>query len=68
MTASISTNGRQVSVSLPITLHQFLISQGLNPSSVVVELNLHALPPSRFPDVFLNPNDQLEIVQIVAGG
>ena len=66
--AQITANGQSVTVSLPATVEQFLVAQGLPPRSVVVELNGDALPPSEFPRRALHAGDRLEIVKIVAGG
>lgn len=66
--AQVFANGRPVTVSLPCTLDQFLVAQGLPPRSVVVELNGQALPPSEFSARALAAGDRLEIVKIVAGG
>jgi sulfur carrier protein len=66
--AQVLANGKPVTVSLPATVEQFLVAQGLPPRSVVVELNGEALPPSEFPRRALNAGDRLEIVKIVAGG
>ena len=66
--AQVLANGKRVAVSLPATVEQFLVAQGLPPRSVVVELNGEALPPSEFSRRALSVGDRLEIVKIVAGG
>ncbi|MBC8324906.1 MAG: sulfur carrier protein ThiS [Verrucomicrobia subdivision 3 bacterium] len=68
MAGPLIANGREVSVELPCTLEQFLVSQNQAPRSVVVELNGEAVSPSNFATRELAPNDRLEIVRIVAGG
>jgi thiamine biosynthesis protein ThiS len=68
MAGTLIANGSKVSVELPCTLEQFLISQNQSPRSVVVELNGEAVPPSEFAARELAPGDRLEIVRIVAGG
>lgn len=69
MTAStIIANGKPVGASLPCTIEQFLVAQGLLPRSVVVEHNGEAVAPSEFSRRQLNAGDRLEIVKIVAGG
>lgn len=65
---SVIANGKCVAASLPCTLEEFLIAQGLLPRSVVVEHNGEAVAPSEFSRRPLRSGDRLEIVQIVAGG
>ena len=65
---SINANGQSIDVQLPLTLHEFLINQGMLPRSVVVELNGEAIAPSDFEKRELNEGDSMEIVKIVAGG
>jgi thiamine biosynthesis protein ThiS len=64
----VIANGLEVSASLPCTLEQFLVTQGLLPRSVVVEQNGEAVAPSEFAKRELRSGDRLEIVKIVAGG
>ena len=66
--AQVLANGQPVPVSLPASVEQFLVAQGLPPRSVVVELNGDALAPSEFAQRALHAGDRLEIVKIVAGG
>lgn len=66
--ATIIANGRSVLATLPCTIEQFLIAQGLLPRSVVVEHNGEAVAPSEFSKRNLQAGDRLEIVKIVAGG
>ena len=66
--SKVIANGNEVAATLPCPLEAFLISQGLLPRSVVVELNGEAVSPSEFPQRQLQAGDRLEIVKIVAGG
>ena len=65
---SITANGKTIDVHLPLTLHAFLVNQGMLPRSVVIELNGQALSPSEFEKCELKAGDSMEIVNIVAGG
>jgi sulfur carrier protein len=67
-TDSVLANGQPTPVTLPCSLEQFLIVQGLLPRSVVVEHNGEAVAPSEFAARQLAAGDRLEIVRIVAGG
>jgi thiamine biosynthesis protein ThiS len=64
----VTANGRATEASLPCTIEEFLVAQGLLPRSVVVEHNGEAVAPSEFSRRQLNAGDRLEIVKIVAGG
>jgi len=68
MQSELIANGKRVGAPLPCSIHQFLVSQGLPPRSVVVELNGEAVAPSEFQERQLKAGDRLEIVRIVAGG
>jgi len=65
---SLTANGKPVEAQLPCTLEKFLVSQSLQPRSVVVEHNGEAVAPSEFAQRQVNAGDRLEIVKIVAGG
>ena len=65
---NITANGQSIDVQLTLTLHAFLINQGMLPRSVVVELNGEAIAPTDFEKRELNEGDSMEIVKIVAGG
>lgn len=65
---TVTANGQSIAASLPCTIEEFLVAQGLLPRSVVVEHNGEAVAPSEFPERQLNAGDRLEIVKIVAGG
>lgn len=67
-TAFVMANGERVAMTLPCTIEQFVVAQGLPPRSVVVEHNGEAVAPSEFAQRPLNSGDRLEIVKIVAGG
>ena len=67
-TRPIITNGQPIATTLPCTIEEFLVAQGMLPRSVVVEHNGEAVPPSEFSKHTLNGGDRLEIVKIVAGG
>src|SRR5262245_22641224 len=66
--STVTANGKEVPVSLPCSLHDFLVAQSLLPRSVVVEHNGEAVAPSEFANRQLNSGDRLEVVKIVAGG
>ena len=65
---SVIANGQSIVATLPCSIEEFLVAQGLLPRSVVVEHNGGAVAPSEFSKRQLNAGDRLEIVKIVAGG
>jgi thiamine biosynthesis protein ThiS len=65
---TVLANGKATSAKLPCSLEEFLVAQQLRPKSVVVEHNGEAVAPSEFAQRKVQAGDQLEIVQIVAGG
>ena len=65
---TVTANGKSVEASLPCTIEDFLVAQGLLPRSVVVEHNGEAVAPSEFTHRQLLAGDRIEIVKIVAGG
>ena len=68
MNAIVTANSQNISVELPCSIEEFLVSQKLLPRSVVVEHNGAAVAPSEFSKRTLSSGDKLEIVKIVAGG
>ena len=66
--ATVTANGREIPVAPPCTIEALLVTQGLLPRSVVVELNGEAVSPSEFSQRQIKSGDRLEIVKIVAGG
>ena len=67
-TPTVIANGKEVRASVPCSIEDFLVSQGLLPRSVVVEHNGEAVAPSEFPKRQVQSGDRLEIVKVVAGG
>ncbi|MDG1890457.1 MAG: sulfur carrier protein ThiS [Verrucomicrobiota bacterium] len=65
----VITNGKELhSNQLPCALETFLLEQGFQPRSVVVELNGRAIAPSEFGTYSVKAGDRLEVVRVVAGG
>ncbi len=64
----MTLNGQPHSLTSEILLPDFLTSLGLAGKPVVVELNQEAILPRDFPNTLIQPNDQLEIITLAAGG
>jgi len=64
---NITTNGEAVSID-PLTVQQYLVSLGIDPRRVAVELNLDILPKAQYESTLIKEGDSLEIVHFVGGG
>ncbi|QWV94087.1 sulfur carrier protein ThiS [Geomonas oryzisoli] len=64
---NITTNGEAVSID-PLTVQQYLVSLGIDPRRVAVELNMDILPKAQYETTLLKDGDALEIVHFVGGG
>ncbi len=63
----IVVNGEERTVAA-ISVQAFLVSLGIDPQRVAVELNLDILPKSDYATTELKDGDRLEIVHFVGGG
>ncbi|MDW8107585.1 MAG: sulfur carrier protein ThiS [Armatimonadota bacterium] len=64
----VRINGAERELSEPITILQLLQARGIDPRMVVVEYNYEIVPRERYAEVRLKEGDNLEIVQMTAGG
>ena len=64
----LTINGKPVALDRPLTIAQFLAARDLKDRMVVVEHNGEIVPRDRFAEVALNDGDNLEVVQMMAGG
>lgn len=64
----MTVNGKSVDLGAPMTIAEFLASKNLHAKMVVVEHNREIVPRERYADVVLAAGDELEIVQMMAGG
>ncbi|HYU25557.1 MAG TPA: sulfur carrier protein ThiS [Thermoanaerobaculia bacterium] len=65
---SLTINGRDVQLAAPMTIRELLASKHLHEKIVVVEHNREIVPRERYDDVVVGADDDLEIVQMMAGG
>ena len=65
---SLTINGRGVELAKLMTIRELLASKNLHAKIVVVERNREIVPRERYDDVVLSADDDLEIVQMMAGG
>lgn len=64
---NITVNGEAASID-PLSVQEYLVSMGIDPRRVAVELNREILPRPEYPGTLLNEGDNLEIVHFVGGG
>lgn len=64
----VRINGAERELPEPMTLLQLLQSRGIDPRTVVVEYNYEIAPRERYDQIVLREGDNLEIVQMTAGG
>ena len=65
---SLTINGRGVELAQAMTIRELLATKGLHEKIVVVEHNREIVPRERYGDVVIRDDDNLEIVQMMAGG
>lgn len=65
---SLTINGEQRTLEHPTPLLEFLERLNKNPRLVVVERNREIVPRSEYANVVLIEGDEIEIVQMMAGG
>lgn len=66
-TVNITTNGETACIE-PLSVEEYLISLGIDPRRVAVELNRDILPKTQYQETQLQEGDCLEIVHFVGGG
>lgn len=64
----IIINGENEEIQEGITLLELISGRGLDPRTVVAELNRSIIAGEDFAAVRLNPDDSLELLHFVGGG
>lgn len=64
----VTINGKAVALAEAVSISELLASKNLVAQMVVVEHNFVIIPREQFAAVTLAPGDNLEIVQMMAGG
>jgi len=64
---NITTNGEAACID-PLSVQDYLVTLGIDPRRVAVELNRDILPKAQYPSTLLKEGDCLEIVHFVGGG
>lgn len=64
----LTVNGELQTLAEPMLLSDYLAKYGLQERMVVVELNREIVPRPRYGEIVLAEGDEIEIVQMMAGG
>jgi sulfur carrier protein len=64
----ITVNGEATEVEENMDISALLKDLGLDPATLVVELNHNIVPRESFDQQALSPGDELELVRFVGGG
>ena len=64
----ITVNGKELSISAPLALSEYLASKQYEISKIAVELNGTIVPKSSYNATILHDGDHLEVVSFVGGG
>lgn len=61
-------NGEKINLENPMSVKDFLVSQGYDFTKVAVERNGDIIPKSTFSETLLYDEDTIEVVRFVGGG
>ncbi len=64
----ITVNGKEMEVTKPVTMEEYLEENHYKINQVAVELNYEILPKSNYASTVLKDGDRIEIVSFVGGG
>ncbi len=65
---NVVVNGEKYTFDKTLSLKELIEALGVNPKSVVVELNRNVVAKEDFDSTYLKDEDKLEIVHFVGGG
>lgn len=65
---NILLNGKEYKYDNEINLIDLLEKEGINPESVVIELNGEIIKKETWKDILIKDQDKLEILRFVGGG
>ncbi len=66
--AKIQLNGKKVTISSKVTLHDLLKRFKLNNKKIAIEHNGIIIPKIKLKKKFLKNNDKVEVVYFIGGG
>ena len=66
--AKIQLNGSSYEINGGTNLNQLLNKLKIQKNKVAIELNGEIVEKNKYPEIILNKNDKVEIVQFIGGG
>tara|TARA_Y100000590_G_scaffold197702_1_gene224557 strand:+ start:816 stop:1034 length:219 start_codon:yes stop_codon:yes gene_type:complete len=66
--AKIQLNGSSYEINGGTNLNQLLNMLKIQKNKVAIELNGEIVEKNKYPEIILNKNDKVEIVQFIGGG
>ena len=66
--AKIQLNGDQYEIKNGTNLNELLIKLKIQKTKVAIEVNGEIVEKKKYPNLFLNTNDKVEIVHFIGGG
>ena len=64
----ISINGKETTVENGATIEKLLVSLGVKPEGIAVELNKEIVPRTTHALTIIKENDTIEIIRMTGGG
>ena len=65
----ITVNGeKRVGLTSPLTVAELIEQLGINPKSIIVELNFEIVTKNKVSETTLRDGDTIEIIRLVGGG
>ncbi|MFQ5952442.1 MAG: thiamine phosphate synthase [Candidatus Omnitrophota bacterium] len=65
---TVRINGKKEKINEESTLIELIERRGLNPDRVIIEHNMEIIPKEKWPKVFINGEDTIEIISFMGGG
>lgn len=64
----MKVNGKDKMLEKPVSVSDFLVSEGYRPEIVAVERNGEIIPKKNFSETMLENSDVIEVVSFMGGG
>ncbi|HOA79477.1 sulfur carrier protein ThiS [Acetivibrio saccincola] len=64
----IMLNGKEKNIDNNLNLLSLIVSEGINPKSVIVEYNSEQPPRDEWDSIVLKENDNIEVLKFIVGG
>lgn len=64
----VSINGKKTDIENGVTIEKLLVSLGVRPEGIAVELNKEIVPKASHKRTIIKENDSIEIIRMAGGG